>query len=460
MTFAGLLILASGLLLMSLASMSEVAHRTRRIFYGWFMAGLGALIMALVEVPLFHGLPVWSPVLRNTFGWTAGQMSLAFALTRVEGGLMGPVEGLLIQKLGPRRMVFIGMIIAGAGFVFFSQVRELWHLYAAFIIISLGIGLGTWLPMMTALNNWFIRRRTMAMSLAMEGFAVGGVIVPLLLAWTIGGTDPNISERYGWRASALFIGILIMALAFPLSRLVRNRPEELGLNPDGDAPVIEAASPAGAGIIRSELQEEDYTWQEAIRTPTFWLISFGHATSAIVIITVMVHLGLMLDDRDFSLQTISLIVAIYTAVNAIFIPVGGYFGDRIPIKLVAFWFSALQSVSIVILVLARDTEMLMIFAVLLGAGFGGRTAVTTAMRGAYFGRKAFAAITGLSMVPMNILLFSAPIFAGFMRDATGTYDVSFLTIAAVAFFGSFLFLLLGEPAKPRAEAAKSPLPAD
>ena len=460
MTFPGLLILASGLLLMSLAGVSEVARRSRRMFYGWFMAGLGALIMALVEVPLFHGLPVWSPVVRNTFGWTAGQLSLAFALTRVEGGLMGPLEGLLVQKIGPRRMVFVGMTIAGVGFVLFSQIRELWHLYAAFIIISLGIGLGTWLPMMTALNNWFIRRRTMAMSMAMEGFAIGGVIVPLLLAWTIGGTDPNISERYGWRASALFIGILIMALAFPLSRLIRNRPEDMGLYPDGDSPVIEASSAAGAGVVRSELEREGYTWQEAIRTTTFWLISLGHATSAIVIITVMVHLGLMLDDRGFSLQTISLVVAIYTGVNAIFIPVGGYFGDRIPIKIVAFWFSALQSVAVVILVLAQDTEMLLIFAVLLGVGFGGRTAVTTAMRGAYFGRKAFATITGLSMVPMNVLLFSAPIFAGFMRDATGTYDVSFLTIAGVSFAGSCLFLLLREPTEPTARSAKIPMPAD
>ena len=454
MTFAGLLILSSGVFLLALGSLPEVSRRTRSMFYGWVMAGIGALVMALGEVPLFHGMPIWGPVLRNTFGWSAGQISLALALTRAEGGLMGPVEGLLIQKLGPRRMVFIGMTIAGAGFMFFSQVRELWHFYMSFIIISVGIGLGTWLPMMTVLNHWFVRRRTMAMSIAMEGFALGGVIVPVLLAWAIGGTDPNISERYGWRASALFIGLLIMALAFPISRLVRNRPEDLGLNPDGDSTALRAAPNARAGVTRAEA-EEGYTWQEAIRTSTFWLISFGHATSSIVIITVFVHLGLMLDDRGFSLQIISSVVAIYTAINAIFIPVGGYLGDRISTKLVAFWFSTLQSLAVVVLVLARDTEMLMIFAVLLGVGFGGRTAVTTAMRGIYFGRKAFATIMGISMVPMNILLFIAPVFAGFMRDATGNYDVAFLTIAAVSFFGACLFLPLGEPAKPPVPASRS-----
>ena len=460
MMFTGLLILGSGIFLMALGSLPEVSRRTKGVFYGWIMAGVGALVMALGEVPLFHGMPIWSPVLRNTFGWSAGQISLALALTRAEGGLMGPVEGLLIQKLGPRRMVFIGMTIAGAGFVFFSQVRELWHFYASFVIISVGIGLGTWLPMMTVLDHWFVRRRTMAMSLAMEGFALGGVIVPLALAWAIGGTDPNISERFGWRASALFIGILVMAVAFPISRLVRNRPEDMGLKPDGDSPVPPSLTPSQANVTRSDTEEGGYTWQEAIRTTTFWLISFGHATSSIVIITVFVHLGLMLDDRGFSLQTISAVVAIYTAINAIFIPVGGYLGDRFPMRLVAFWFSVLQSLAVVVLVLAHSLEMLLLFAVVLGVGFGGRTSVTTAMRGAYFGRKAFAAIMGISMVPLNIFLFTAPVFAGFMRDATGNYDFSFLTIGAVALVGSFLFLLLGEPDRMPARAARSPLAAD
>ena len=445
MTSTGLLILASGFLLMALATVPEVSRRMRGMFYGWFMTGVGALILALASTPLWHGLPVWSPVLRNNFGWTTVQLSWAFAVTRIEGGLLGPVEGFLIQKLGTRRVVFIGLSILGSGFVLFSQIRELWQLYAAFFIINMGSALSTWLPMMTLMNHWFIRRKARAMSLVLEGFALGGIAVPLLLAWAIGGTDPEISERYGWRNSALFIGILILVLAFPLSQLLRNRPEDLGLKPDGDSPIPPAVSSTEASVTPSETEEEGYTWQETIRTRNFWLISFGHAASAIVTVTIYVHLGLMLDDRGFSLQTISAVVAVNTAVNAIFILVGGYFGDRLPIRLMAFGFSILTSLSVVVLVLAHNTEILFLFAVLLGVATGGRSPVMTALRGHYFGRKAFAAISGISMVPMNICLFIAPLFAGFMRDATGTYDVSFLTIAAISLCGSFLFLLMGEP---------------
>ena len=460
MTSTGLLILAAGFLLMTVASVPEASRRIRGLFYGWFLAGLGALILALGTVPLFGGLPIWNPVLRNAFGWTPGQMSWAFAFTQIEGGFLGPVVGLLIDKLGPRRMVFIGLITLGSGFVLFSQIQELWHLYLAFVIMSFGATLGSWLPIATVMNHWFIRHRSRAMSVTMEGFALGGIFLPPLLAWAIGGTDPNISERYGWRTSALFIGILTIALAFPLSRLVRNRPADLGLNPDGDSAVPAAGSPAETGVTRSETEEEGYTWQEAIRTASFWLMSFGHGASSMVIVAIFVHLGLRLDDRGYSLQAIGTVVAIYTAVNTIFILVGGYLGDRLPIRLVAFGFSALQSLAVVVLVLAHNTEMLFLSAVLLGVGVGGRVPVTTAMRGTYFGRKAFAAITGMSLVPMSILMFIAAPLAGYMRDVTGSYDMPFMTIAAISFFGSCLFLLMGEPTKPPARTASSPLAAD
>jgi MFS family permease len=424
---------------------SRPVTRVREVFYGWWLAGVGAVVMALGTVPLFQGLPVWNPVIRNAFGWSAGQMSWAFAMTRLEGGLLGPAEGLLIEKLGSRRMVFIGMTILGAGFMLFSQVREIWHLYAVFFMMSMGAALGTWLPMMTVMNHWFIRQKTRAMSLVMEGFAIGGIVIPLVLAWAVGGADPNISERYGWRITAFGVGVAIMVMAFPLSRLVRNRPEEMGLRPDGDPP---AAATVQSRTSRYAGDEAGFTWQEAIRTRDFWLISFGHASSSIVIVSIMVHLGLLLDDRGFSLGTISAVVATYTAVNAVFTLVGGYLGDRIPIKLVAFGFSAIQSVAVVVLVFAHSLPMVLLFAVILGAGFGGRTPVTTAIRGVYFGRKAFAAITGISGVPLNLLLFSAPLFAGYMRDITGKYDVPFLTIAVVCVLGSCLFLLLGEPKVP------------
>ena len=416
--------------------------RVRNLFYGWRMAVLGGLIMGLGTVPLFQGLPVWNPVLRNTFGWNASQMSWAFAVTRIEGGLLGPLEGLLIERLGSRRMVLIGMMILGSGFILFSQVRELWQLYVTFTIMSMGAALGTWLPMMTVMNHWFIRWKTRAMSIVMEGYALGGIALPLAMAWAIGGADPAVSERLGWRVVALAIGVTIIVMAIPLSRLVHNRPEELGLLPDGNSP---EERPIGAATEVVAAEPVGFTWQEAIKERSFWLISIGHACSSIVTVAVMVHLGLMLDERGYSLQVIGAVVATYTGSNAVFLVIGGYVGDRIAIRLAAFIFSSIQAVAVVILVIAESTPMIFLFAVTLGAGFGGRGPATTAIRGIYFGRRAFAAIMGVSMVPMNILLFAAPLYVGYIRDLTGDYDASFLTVAIVCFLGASLFLFIGEP---------------
>ena len=444
MMSAGLAILASGLVLMTLGGVPEAVRRARGTFRGWYLAGVGALILAVSDVPFYWGLPIWNPVLRSAFNWTAGQMSLAYAFTQIQGGFLGPVQGLIVQRLGPRHSIFLGMIIFGLGFAAFSRIEQLWHLYPTFVVLSLGSGLAAWYPVQTIVNNWFIRYKTRAMAVVAEGLAVGAIGIPLLLAWSIGGTDAATSERFGWRTTAFFIGMLSIALAFPLSRVMHNRPEDVGLKPDGDSSAPAVASQAVTG---GAIEDPGYTVREALRSRPFWLISIAFALSSTVTVVILVHLGLMLDDRGYSLQTIGLVTAVYTGTTSAFILVGGYIGDRFNITIATFGFSALQSVAVVVLVLANNTEMVFLFAVLLGIGFGARQPLTMSLRGLYFGRKAFAAINGLSRVPSSIVLFIAPIFAGVIRDTTGTYNDGLVSIAAVSFLGSCMYLLVGPPPK-------------
>ncbi len=423
---------------------------SRRIFYGWTLVGVAAFVMVIGTVPLFQGMTAWFVVLEREFAWSRTQLSIAFSLSRVEGSIMGPISGYLIDKLGSRRMVVIGLVIAGGGFIIMSRMTTIWHFYVAFVVMSMGVGLGTWMPMMTVLNNWFVRNRSTAMALAMEGFLVGGMVLVPLLAFAI---DPDAPGRPGWRNTSLAIGLFLVAVAFPLSRLVRNAPESYGQHPDGNAAAAQARQAAAPGAANDE---PDYTWQEAVRTKTFWLITMGHACSSIVIVTITVHLGPMLDDRGFSLQTVGWVVGAYTGVAAVFTLIGGYVGDRLPIRLALFGFSAIQSGAVLALMLAETQLMAYLFAVLMGIGFGGRNPLTTAIRGVYFGRKAFASITGISMIPMNVLLLAAPLFAGIMFDATGSYAVPMTVVAVVSLAGSTLFLLLGSPeaaAESRSRAA-------
>ena len=413
----------------------------RQFFYGWTLVGVSAFIMVIGTVPLFQGMTAWFVVLESHFGWSRTQLSIAFSLSRVEGSIMGPISGYLIDKLGSRSMVLIGLAVAGGGFIIMSQMENIWQFYIAFVVMSMGVGLGTWMPMMTVLNNWFIRNRSTAMALSMEGFLIGGMVLVPLLAFVI---DPDAPGRPGWRMTALVIGIFLAVVALPVSRLIRNAPEPYGQFPDGE-PAARARQTSAASSSSVAGGEADFTWQEAIRTGSFWLITMGHACSSIVIVTLTVHLGPMLDDRGFSLQTVGWVVGAYTGVAAVFTLIGGYVGDRLPMRLALFAFSAVQSAAVVVLILADSLWMAYLFAVLMGIGFGGRNPLTTAIRGVYFGRKAFASITGMSMIPMNVMLLASPLFAGIMFDATQSYFIPMVVVAVISLAGSSLFLFLGSP---------------
>ena len=434
---------------LSLRSLPQV----RGVFYGWWLVGIGAVVMMLGTGPLFTGMPVWNVVLKQRFAWSPAQLSLAWSFQRAEGSVMGPIGGYMVDKLGPRWMTLIGLWIMGGGFLLFSQVQSLWMFYLSFVIMGMGGGIGTWLPMMTALNHWFHRRRSLAMAISMEGFYLGGVAVPPLLGWTI---DPDAHGLERWRDVAEIVGVFTLIAAVPICLMIRNRPEEYGQRPDGDPQ--RAPIPAGQAqpISASEDEDSDFSVWEAIQTRSFWLISLGHAFGATVNVTIMVHLGLLLDDRQFDLTTVGFVSATIMGVAAVFTLIGGWLSDRLPIRYSLFGFAAFQSLSIVVLTVFDSVPMAFLFAVLMGIGWGGRTSPTSSVRGVYFGRKAFASITGMSMVPMNVVLLVAPLMAGYGYDFTGSFYLPFLTVAAVSFVGSCFYLLLGEPQSKAAAARPRP----
>ena len=142
------------------------------------------------------------------------------------------------------------------------------------------------------------------------------------------------------------------------------------------------------------------------------------------------------------------------AVQAMTTMAAGYIGDRVPIHLAVAGFATLQALSLFVLVfIAHSPATAIFFAVVLGLGHGGRNPLTTAIWGVYYSRRSFARVTGMAMVPLSFGLFGAPLFAGYMFDATGSYNIALLTIGTVALVGSSLFLFLRVPS-PR----KEPLP--
>ena len=460
MTLSGLLIVAVGLFLMALAIIPEISRRMRGgVFYGWWLVAISGFIMVIATVPLFHAMSLWAVALEHQFGWNRTQLGLALTLTRVEGGMLGPLEGYLSDRVGTRRMVLVGLLILGAGFLLFGQVRSLWMFYLAYVVMAMGQGLGSWVPLMTLLNNWFARQRAMAISWANVGSRMGALLLVPAIAWAI---EPD-QSRLGWSVTASLLGVFVIAVAFPLSRLIHNRPQDYSTLSDGDPPDSDKTVMPAPAHEDTSGPSTDFTASQALRTRAFWLIAVGHGLTSMVILAIMAHLGLLLQDKGYPLQTTGWIVAVYTGVAMVFQLVGGYVGDRIPKRVALFIFTSIQAGAVVALTMAGSLGSFYLFAILFGIGFGGRNPLTVAVRGEYFGRASFGKILGLSTVPMNILLLIASPFAGYMRDVQGTYTNAFLILAGLNFLGGVLFLLAKRPvlaaAQSRPQAPQRVVPA-
>ena len=196
-----------------------------QVFYGWWLVGITLFSLTFIITPIFHGLGFFFVALERQFGWSRAVLSVPFSLGRVEGALLGPVEGYLTDRLGSRRMILIGFAILGAAFIFFSFIQGVIGYYVTFLLIFAGAGFGGFIPLIAAINHWFLRHRTKAMAIGLIGINLGALLAPLM---------GRAMDAYGWRAISLGLGISVLVLTVPIALLVRNRPEEYGQHPDGD----------------------------------------------------------------------------------------------------------------------------------------------------------------------------------------------------------------------------------
>ena len=415
----------------------------KRPFYGWWMVGVALLVNGIAGGAVWSSVGVWIEALEVQFAWSRTQLAGAFSLSQLESSFVGPLAGFLTDRFGPRRMVLIGLVGMGIGFLVFSLTTNIAIFYLAFIIIMLGAGLGTFLPVMTALNRWFLRRRGTAIAIAGEGYFLSGIAIVPLLAWSL---TPG---HVGWEETSRWIGFIILAAAWPISRLVRNRPEDSGQYPDGDEPAeVQPPGQQAPGPAAETVSGPDFTVRQALRTPTFWYITFGHSLSSMLNAALTVHLILMLTDQDLSLQMASFVWSVIMATGAVFQLIGGYLGDRLSKRLVLFVCGTVQAAGFAgfaLAALADTPEITFLFGVVYGAGFGARIPLTTAIRGDYFGRKAFASIMGISSAPMYLLMLVAPLFAGAMYDLTDSYVIPFMVLAAMGSLSGVCFLMAKKP---------------
>ncbi len=429
---------------------SDHDKRAPRVFYGWWLLGAGLAAMTVISATTWQATGTFLVALEEEFDWSRTILSGAFAIARAEGAVMGPFEGLLTDRLGGRRTMLIGFLVCGGGFFLFTGIRDPVTFYLAYLVITIGAGLAGFIPMITIVNNWFVRNRTRAMSVIFVGGSLGGAFNPLL-AWGI--------ENYGWRWVSGGIGGFYMLVTLPIVLLIRDRPERYGLRPDGDPPDAPEEAPSAGQRPRSRVQPApDYTPRQALRTRAFWIIAVAHACSATVFSTMTVHLVPFLTDQGLSLTTAGLAVLLMAIVSGVFQAFGGWLGDRMDKRYVVFGFMIIHGLGTLFLLLVNNLRLALVYAVFTGVGHGGRGPATTSLRGDYFGRRSFGTIMGLSALPMNIGSIAVPLITGIVFDMTNSYRGPFLALGLLIFAGAALMLFLGPPQPPPAVRRNPPPP--
>lgn len=414
------------------------------LYYGWYIVAAGWGMQVLMGALLFHAYGSYAAVMREEFGWSKTLFSAAFSMSQAESAVLGPVQGRLIDRFGPRVMSQIGVVIFGSGFLLFSQVDSQRFFFVAFFFVAMGAALSGFMSFTIAIVNWFERRRSTALGIMLTGLAVGGLIVPLVVLSL---------ENLGWRDTAFGSGVIILAVGLPLTFVLRHRPEQYGLQVDGVSREEQEARRRETPATR------DFTAREALRTPAFWLLSLGHAAALLVVSAVLVHLVLHLNENlGYSLGTAAGITALLTGAMIVGLLGGGGFGDRISKRALIVGCMAGHTSGLLLLAFATNLWMVGAFAILHGAAWGTRAPVLQSIRADYFGRSAFGTITGFSTLISLLGMVTGPIVAGVLADETGGYEVGFTLLAIVAGVGAIFFFFARPPRPPFANRGETTYP--
>ena len=424
------------------------------IFHGWWIV----MVVFLGGVVGFGigsiGLGVFIPFMSDDLGWSRTAMSAVFSIRAVTMGLAGPVVGLAADhKTGPRLLFVGGGIIAGASLLLLSQSNHIWQFYLSFgVLWSLGqVSFSGQVVSGALVSKWFVRLRGRAFGFYTMGIPAGGAIFVPLIAMLI--------SWQGWRGAWISLAILTWVIIIPLSFIiVRRQPEDMGLLPDGSKVPenrLGVTRPMpGAEASPQDPYEIGWTVSQALHTSTAWLILIGFVLSNMAGGAFMVHQVAAINDKGFSIEMASGIMAVLFFFSFIIKPIAGFLTERMPVRYAACFFIAMAGTSLLVLAIASTVPLLMLFAVLYGCGVGATTVLQSIVWADYFGRQFQGAIRGALAPVFAISQAFSPLFAGWMYDTTGSYDKAFTIVGVAAFLASILILVARPPVFKPAAALK------
>jgi MFS family permease len=364
---------------------------------------------------------------------------------------MAPFLGGVVDRHGPRLVLVLSIVWMGVALVASGLVDQPWQFALAFGVMS-GMArpaLQSVIPG-TMIASWFVRRRSAAYGTAAMGPPVANFVLPPLVAALVGAM--------GWRAGWVGLGLLCISLGLaPALLIVRRRPEDLGLQPDGDAPEPATGVPAQRSQLASTVGRQDWTAREAIHSPAFWMVAAGMALILLApnvsIIFMFSYLSSKGMEPSAAATAISTVSAMQVLSRLVFwAPFIGRLGS---VRWALMLWGSILLCSSLLLAVAEGEVWAFIAAGVLGLGLGGNLVLQLQIWPEYFGRRAIGAIIGTAQLLQGVTSAIVPLLLAALLDRTGSYTALYLIVAGLVMVGLALHATVGRPRRPEPGSLRS-----
>ncbi|MGH7927254.1 MAG: MFS transporter, partial [Candidatus Binatia bacterium] len=344
----------------------------------WWLVIFGCITHAVNTGFCYFGMSAFFPSFEREFGWSRTAISGAFSLARIESGILGPIEGYFVDRVGPRRIMFIGIVICVTGFFALSLVNSLPMLYASLILgIVLGSSLGYHMPISLLIAKIFRERRSLAFGIFRMGPGLSGPLVPIV-GWLI--------SLWGWRTAAALSGVVLLIVGLPMAYAISRVAE----SHEAEVESGSQTSARGSAATHESADDPQFTLSEALRLKSFWFLSTSGALRHMVTEGVSVHFVILLVDRGWSTAAASTLLGLSTLISAPARIGMGWLGDLVEKRLLNIGLLLALAVAVFFMGRSADPVFFTTFMVVYSLSYGGLASLQEPIRADYFGTKAFA----------------------------------------------------------------------
>lgn len=380
------------------------------------VAATGFLSLFSLVGIMFYGLPFFYDFWLTDFGWNRATVTSGNALAKlIIGPLFGFLAGWIIDRFGPRRLMLSGIIMGGVALIGLSMMTTLWQFYLFYLFNALGYMCGGPLPNQVLVSRWFTKGRGKAMGIIYLGIGVGGMLVPQIAR--------GLTASFGWRDALMILGILMIAVAFPMAWFVKENPEHKN--------------------AQASVQEFKPDFKKILQSWPFYLLVIGSMCSIGAVAGTSQNIKLFLSiDLKYSQEDAANVLSIVLASSIVGRLLMGWLADRIEKKYVMILIYSLVALSIPLLYFSTSPGVIYIFAFLFGVALGGDYMIIPLMAAELFGVKVLGRIMGLVITLDGVAEALAPMLAAWLRDRTGSYANGFAALIILAVIGTVAVAML------------------